>query len=90
MTEKLKQLWCSFRTGHTGTLDESGRYFGCDLCGKKYFVWFTDNVFWNEVMENDEGKGMLLCPDCFVKRAEDKFKVTGWRLLPEFKWQENV
>ena len=48
-------------------------------------VWFTDNVFWNEVMGKDKLK--ILCTDCFIVKAEKKYKVTGWRLIPEFKWQ---
>ena len=50
-------------------------------------VWFTDNVFWNEVMRNVKGSG-ILCTYCFIIRAEKKFRVTGWRLLPEWKWRE--
>jgi len=70
----------------------------CADCGTEAnIIWFTDNVFWNEVMnktpnfekfkENDE-TGKILCINCFVSRAERKFKTTGWRLLPDFKWEE--
>lgn len=61
----------------------------CMDCGTtdKNPVWFTDNVFWNDVMEGIEGSG-ILCPQCFIERAETKYKTTGWRLLPEFPWKE--
>lgn len=49
-------------------------------------VWFTDNVFWNDVMGKEGGN--ILCPQCFVERAESKYSPTGWRFVPEFKWSE--
>ena len=49
-------------------------------------VWFTDNVFWNDVM--GEGRGLILCVNCFIIRAEWKYKITGWRLLPELSWDK--
>ncbi len=30
----LKELWCEIHTGHYGTLDECGKWFTCDRCGK--------------------------------------------------------
>jgi hypothetical protein len=57
----------------------------CQDCGGANIVWFTDSVFWNEVMGNSGG---LLCVACFVKRAEVRFTPTGWRVLPEWSWQE--
>lgn len=46
-------------------------------------VWFTDNDIWNEVMGED--KAQILCVNCFISRAEKKYNITGWKLLPEFK-----
>lgn len=68
----------------------------CSDCGTEDNpVWFTDSVFWNDVMGErlvhnqrmgDEG-GKILCINCFTLRAEKKYKV-AWRLLPEWRWQE--
>lgn len=49
-------------------------------------VWYTDNVFWNEVMGKERMK--ILCTNCFIVRAEGRYRVTGWRLIPDWKWQE--
>lgn len=60
--------------------------YPCADCGtEENIVWFTDNVFWNDVMGDEGG---ILCTNCFVVRAEKKYKVTGWRLIPEFKWEK--
>jgi hypothetical protein len=56
----------------------------CKDCGTNQNpVWFTDNVFWNTVV-ND--RGIILCVNCFILRAEKQFLPTGWRLIPEFQW----
>ncbi len=56
----------------------------CQDCkSEKNIVWFTDNVLWNIIMGKDRMK--IYCIFCFTARAEMKYKITGWRLLPEFK-----
>ncbi len=55
----------------------------------KNIVWFTDNVFWNSVMEGVKGSG-ILCIFCFVLRAENKYKLIGWRLSPEWQWKKRA
>jgi hypothetical protein len=69
----------------------------CSDCGTEDNIrWFTDNVFWNAVMDdnlvhnqrNDKKETGILCPQCFVARTLNRFKPTGWRLVPEFEWQE--
>ena len=67
----------------------------CMDCGiEENIVWSIENIFWNEVMDdnivhneksNTHGSG-ILCVNCFVTRAEKKFKVTGWTLSPDWKW----
>jgi hypothetical protein len=56
-----------------------------DCKTKENIVWWTDNVFWNAVMREVEGSG-ILCTHCFVARAEKRFKVKGWRVIPEFDY----
>lgn len=66
----------------------------CADCGTlDNVVWFTDNVFWNAVtgenVVHEESRGAILCVPCFVTRADHAgFRPTGWRLLPEWPWQE--
>ena len=45
-------------------------------------VWFTDNVFWNNTVGNDAG---ILCINCFIDFAMEKYEVVAWRLIPEFR-----
>lgn len=61
----------------------------CHDCGTdENPVWYTDNVFWNNVV--GKNKHLILCTDCFIVRAEKKFKPTGWRLIPEFPWRKQI
>jgi hypothetical protein len=66
----------------------------CSRCGTvDHPVWFTDSPFWNEVVRSaplpwldHDGDG-LMCLNCFVKLVDERgFRVTRWRVLPEFKW----
>lgn len=66
--------------------------YPCQDCGiEENIVWFTDNIFWNSIMRDNkvanENCSGILCVNCFVKRAEKKFKVRGWKLTPEWKWE---
>lgn len=56
----------------------------CHDCGTKDNpVWFTDNVFWNDIMDDD--KDVILCLNCFVVRSENKYKPVSWRFIPEWR-----
>ncbi len=58
----------------------------CNDCGThENPVWYTDNVFWNEVL--GEQRNLILCLYCFVRRAEADFDITAWRVSPDWKWQ---
>jgi hypothetical protein len=64
----------------------------CSTCGTiENPVWFTDNVLWNDVVRSDlspwGGAEPILCVLCFVALAETKYRPTGWRLAPEFRWE---
>ncbi len=64
----------------------------CQDCGTvDNVVWFTDNVFWNQVMGGPVtigDPGGIVCIPCFVVRVDAAgFHVTGWRLLPEWHWE---
>ena len=104
MLEALAKLWVVLTLKKLNIKIHKKRSMGdgpCADCGTEdNIVWFTDNTFWNDVMnktpmfeqhkfESDE-TAKILCIDCFVKRAEDKYNIKGgWRVLPEFNWERN-
>jgi hypothetical protein len=59
----------------------------CDDCGGANPVWFASNELWNRVMGGPHAKddpGGIVCPGCFILRAEDEGIVpTAWELRPE-------
>ena len=42
-------------------------------------VWFAANELWNKVIPERVG---VLCPSCFIKRADKIIVNTGWQLIP--------
>lgn len=61
----------------------------CADCGtKENPVWFAESPFWNDVVEDQ--RHLILCLYCFIGRAEKKYKVVAWRILPDFKWETNT
>lgn len=55
----------------------------CMDCGRHCIVWFADNEVWNRVI-SPENRFLMLCPTCFVVRAEAQgIKTTGWKMTPE-------
>jgi hypothetical protein len=60
----------------------------CADCGTlDNIVWFTESVFWNDVVLRD-GADAILCIPCFVKRVDATgYYPTGWRLVPDFHWE---
>jgi hypothetical protein len=52
----------------------------CIDCGHEFGVWFAENPVWNEIIPGRVG---MLCPCCFIVRAEKHgFKTTGWKMVP--------
>ncbi len=53
----------------------------CDECHGWRGVWRTSNHLWQEVVGDD---GVVLCPSCFMRRAEGKhIGLRGsWVLMP--------
>jgi hypothetical protein len=49
--------------------------------------WFTDSVFWNEVVRQGDYIEPILCINCFVKRVDAAGFACNWRLLPEWHWE---
>lgn len=61
----------------------------CDDCSGPNPVWYAPNALWNLVMGGPEAKddpGGMICPVCFIKRAEDGGHVpTAWMLHWELR-----
>jgi hypothetical protein len=59
----------------------------CDACGRDAEVWYAPSPLWNLVMggpEATDDPGGMLCPGCFIDRAESAgIKPTAWVLQPE-------
>lgn len=60
----------------------------CQDCGTLDNIsWFTESVFWNDVVKR-HGPDKILCIPCFVIRTDAVgYFPTGWRLLPDFHWE---
>lgn len=60
----------------------------CSDCGTSDNpVWFTESVFWNEVVRQGDYVEPTLCIDCFVVRVDRAGFYCAWRLLPEWHWE---
>jgi hypothetical protein len=59
----------------------NGEALSCQDCDGSTRVWFAPNATWNAVMGSDGG---MLCPGCFIDRAEAIGMVpTAWVLTME-------
>ena len=60
----------------------------CSDCGTDDNpVWFTDSVFWNEVIRLGDFVEPILCINCFIIRVDTAGFRCAWRLLPEWRWR---
>lgn len=55
----------------------------CDDCGGPNVTWFAPSPLWNLIVRNSEKADPMLCPRCFVLRAEAKGIHKAWKLTPE-------
>lgn len=58
----------------------------CEDCGRRNISWFVDSQMWNAVAREPHGENYrdpMLCPACFVLRAEDAGIVATWEIKPE-------
>ena len=70
-----------------GAMSDLTEPIPCRVCGGRNVVWFTSNELWNRVMvgrdEKGDDKAKILCPVCFVQRAEKSgVQPAGWELTP--------
>lgn len=57
----------------------------CDDCGKPYPPWMAPHDVWNLVMGGPDAKddpGGMLCPTCFIVRAERAGEHHIWDFAP--------
>ncbi|ALJ12580.1 hypothetical protein [Sphingopyxis macrogoltabida] len=66
----------------------------CDECARINPVWFAPNDIWNRAVGGAGAKddpGGILCPNCFIARAEAAGIVPpAWRLAPEVDETERL
>jgi len=58
---------------------------GCQECGGENPVWFAPHDLWNRVMGGEDCKddpGGILCPVCFIRKAEMAGIKEIWRVGP--------
>jgi len=58
---------------------------GCQECGGENPVWFAPHDLWNRVMGGEDCKddpGGIICPICFIRRAERVGIKEIWRVGP--------
>lgn len=53
----------------------------CDECGGRNIVWSAPNDVWNQVTGHPAG--LILCPVCFVRRADAAGFRDCWTLVPD-------
>lgn len=53
----------------------------CGQCGNPNPFWFVANDLWNRVVPERSG---ILCPTCFIERANKIGLDSAWELVPEF------
>jgi hypothetical protein len=81
----IEPAW-TFTTTLPEHLHGDGPCTDCDTVDN--IIWFTDSVFWNEVVRQGDYIEPILCVPCFVKRVDAAgLAPTGWRLVPDFHWE---
>lgn len=55
----------------------------CDDCSGPNIIWYAPSDLWNRVARRENGSDPMLCPICFVRRAEDAGVKTAWSVEPE-------
>lgn len=58
----------------------------CQECGGRNPRWFASNDVWNKAIPDRVG---ILCPFCFIQRAEKAGIYAGWELVPIFEPDPN-
>jgi hypothetical protein len=57
----------------------------CFDCGGENVTWFAPNEIWNAVVRSGDKPDVMLCPLCFIRRAERAgYNKDAWRIAPEF------
>jgi hypothetical protein len=55
----------------------------CQDCGLSNVVWFTPSEYWNKVVRRPDKPDPMLCPRCFILRAESQGFEGAWKVLPD-------
>lgn len=64
----------------------------CEDCNGRNVVWFAPSELWNKVVRKPDIADPMLCPRCFILRAENIGIQYTWEVKPEFgdgrSWQK--
>jgi hypothetical protein len=52
----------------------------CSDCGGANVVWFTANTLWNDIVRKPMKPDPMLCPNCFIRRAEESGIQAVWEI----------
>ncbi len=58
----------------------------CDDCGGHNVIWFAPSPIWNMVVRDKlapDAPDPMLCPSCFMLRADKVSGVKTWMILPK-------
>lgn len=55
----------------------------CDDCGADNVVWFAPSPLWNKIVRQPDRGDPMLCPRCFIIRAEAAGINEVWMVQPE-------
>lgn len=56
----------------------------CEQCGGPNVTWCAPNDLWNRVARRQDGSDPMLCPRCFIIRAEAAgINKSAWVVMPE-------
>lgn len=62
----------------------------CDDCGRANVVWFAPSPLWNIVARRPDGTDPMLCPTCFIHRANKAGQGhQAWKISQEFVGEDS-
>ncbi len=77
MFRRIREIFRLFKDQHPEAI--------CDDCGGTNVTWFAPSYLWNKVARRLDGTDPMLCPRCFIIRAEAMgINDSAWMVVPAF------
>lgn len=54
----------------------------CVDCGRRNISWHVNSPMWNKLVREPVGHDPMICPACFVLRAEKQGVMATWEIAP--------